>query len=85
MKMSLADEVRDFVYERYIKPAREKGVKTVTLRAGEVHDAMGLKGKIPTVCSALGSNKFLKQHNLRLAKREGPSCGVNVCFTYELP
>jgi len=83
--MSLADEVRGFVYERYIKPAREKGAKMVTLRAGDVHEAMGLKGKIPTVCGALGSNKFLKQHSLRLAKREGPSCGINVCFTYELP
>jgi len=82
--MALADEVRDFVYERYIKPAREKGVKTLTLRAGDVHDAMGLKGKMPTVCGALGASKFLKQHNLRLAKREGPSCGANVYFTYEV-
>jgi hypothetical protein len=25
IEMALADEVRDFVYERYIKPARERG------------------------------------------------------------
>jgi hypothetical protein len=45
---------------------------------------MGLKGKIPTVCSGLGANKFLKQYNLRIAEREGPSFGADVYFTYEI-
>lgn len=82
--MTLSDEIRNFVHERHIKSAREKGVKTVTVRAGDVHDEMGLKGKIPSVCGALGTKKFLKQHNLRLVQREGPTCGANVYFTYEI-
>lgn len=82
--MTLADEIRAFAYERCLKTAREGGIKTVTVRAGDVHDEMGLKDKIPSVCGALGTKKFLKQYNLRLVKREGPSCSANVYFTYEI-
>ena len=82
--MTLADEIRTFAYERYLKPAREEGTMTVTFRAGDVHDEMGLKGKILSVCGAIGTKKFLKQHNLRLVKREGPTCGAHVYFTYEI-
>jgi 5-methylcytosine-specific restriction protein B len=82
--MTVADDVRVFTYDRFIKPALEEGDATVTIRAGDVHDEMGLKGKIPSVCGALGAKKFLKQYNLSLEKREGPSCGVNVTFTYRI-
>jgi hypothetical protein len=81
--MTLADEVRNFTFERYIKPAQQKGKRTVKIRAGDIHEEMGLKGKIPSVCGALGSKKFLKQHSLSLVEREGPSCGSNVFYTYE--
>lgn len=82
--MTFADEIRGFAYENYIKPARNKGEETVTIRAGDVHDAMGLKSKMPSVCGALGTNKFLKQYGLSLENREGPTCGANVYFTFEI-
>ena len=82
--MILADDIRIFTYKRHIKPLCEKSTNTVTIRAGDIHDEMALKSSIPSVCGALGSKKFLKQYNLRLVKREGPSCGVNVYFTFEL-
>jgi hypothetical protein len=82
--MTIADEIRNFAYESYIKPSREKGAETLTIRAGDVHEEMGLKGKIPSVCGALGTKKFLKQHNLNLEKRVGPSCGADVYFTYKM-
>ena len=80
----MAAEIRDSAYKKYIKPTREKGSRTVTVRAGDVHEAMGLKSRMPTVCGALGTNKFLKQNNLRLFDREGPTCVANVYFTYEI-
>jgi len=82
--MTLADEIRTFTYERYIRPARETGVRTVTVRAGDVSDAMGLKDRMPAVCGAIGSNKFLEQYQLRLVNREGPTSGANVFFTFEI-
>jgi hypothetical protein len=35
--MALADEIRDFAYKRYIQPARQRGERQVTIRAGDVH------------------------------------------------
>ncbi len=82
--MTLADAIRGFAYVNFINPARNKGEKTVTIRAGDVHDAMDLESKMPSVCGAIGTNKFLKQYNLSLENREGPTCGANVYFTFEL-
>ncbi|MBS7652060.1 MAG: hypothetical protein QW638_01635 [Candidatus Bathyarchaeia archaeon] len=81
---SLADEVKDFIQERYVKPARDKGSKTITLKAGEIQRGMGLKGKIPTICSALSSKKLQEICGIRLLKKEGPSCGSEATFTYEI-
>lgn len=82
--MTLADRIREFTYRNYIRPARENGINTITIRAGDIHEAMGLKSRMPAVCGALGTNKFLRQYNLRLANREGPTFGSNVYFTYEI-
>lgn len=82
--MTLADDIRVFTYEKYIKPARDEGGDTVTIRAGDVHDAMGLVIKMPSVCGAIGTNKFLKQYNLSLEDRKGPTCGANVYFTFKI-
>lgn len=81
--MTFADEIRIFTYENFIKSNRDTTERGVTIRAGDVHEAMGLKGKIPFVCGALGTTKFLKQFNLQLLKRDGPTCGANVYFTFK--
>jgi hypothetical protein len=82
--MTLADNIRSFTYENFIEPSKGEGSETIIVRAGDVHEKMGLKGKIPSVCGALGTSKFLKQYNLILEMREGPSCGANVYFTYRI-
>lgn len=82
--MSLADEFRIFVYENYVKVTRERGEATLRIRAGDVHQAMNLKGKFPTVCGALGSKVFCERHGLTLLNGEGPSCGANAYYTYKL-
>jgi 5-methylcytosine-specific restriction enzyme B len=56
--MSQADEIRQFVISNYIEPARARGEQHVTVRAGDVHNEMGLKDALPAVCSAIGSAKF---------------------------
>lgn len=51
--MTKADNVRLYIYQNYLKPAKLKGQNRITLIAGEVHSAMGLKSEIPTVASAM--------------------------------
>jgi hypothetical protein len=53
---------------------------------GEVHRALALDNRVPLVCAALGSKKFLNEHGLRILSKTGPPSGqsTTVIFTYEI-
>lgn len=53
-----------------------------TVRAGYVHGEMKLEGRMPAVCGAVGSEKFLMEYNLELVERKGTTQGANVFFTF---
>lgn len=93
--MGLTDEIRKYVFQKYIKPSVESGQRSITLRAGDIHSEMGLKSKMPAVCTALRSRKSLKVFNewlrelgcdrkLRLTSTVTPPCGYgsNSYYTY---
>lgn len=80
----LSDQIRDFVGKKLIEPARRKGEKEITIRAGDVHSKMGLRNRIPAVCSAIKTKKFLQIYDIRLVNEEGPPQGANVFYTYKL-
>jgi 5-methylcytosine-specific restriction enzyme B len=82
--MSYADEVRIYCKANYVDAARSKGEKTVSIRSGDVHEALNYKNKYPTVCSAIGSNKFEELCNVKRILVEGPLNGVNTVFIFEL-
>src|SRR5258706_15344308 len=81
-----SDAIRRHAYERYISAARRRKEKTVAINAGEVHRALALNNRVPLVCAALGSKKFLTEHGLRLLSKTGPPSGqsTTVTFTYEI-
>jgi hypothetical protein len=80
-----SDAVRRHAYERYISAARRRKEKTVAINVGEVHRALALNNRVPLVCAALGSQKFLSEHGLRIVSKTGPPSGqsTTVTFTYE--
>ncbi len=82
--MSLADDVRQYCKETYIDSARRKGEKTVTIRSGDVHNALKYRNRYPLVCSAIGSNLFEELCNVKRKSVEGPLNGVSTLFTFEL-
>ena len=43
--MGLAEEIRHFVSEHYIKPAKERGETKLVVVSGEVHGRIGLKDR----------------------------------------
>jgi 5-methylcytosine-specific restriction protein B len=55
---SQADEIRDYVLENYITPARERGDASVTLVVGPLNTEMGLDKGWPNICQALDGQKF---------------------------
>ena len=81
-----SDAVRRHAYERYISGARRRKEKTVAINVGEVHRALALNNRVPLVCAALGSKKFLTEHGLRIISKTGPPSGqsTTVTFTYEV-
>jgi hypothetical protein len=83
--ISDSDLVRQHASEAYLDAARRRGDKTVTINVGKVHRALALNNRVPLVCAALGSKKFLTENHLRLISKTGPPSGqsTTVTFTYE--
>jgi hypothetical protein len=84
--MTLADEIRTFVTEKHVLPAREQGEMRFDIRTGDVAREMKLVGgRIPAVCSALKTRQFLDANSLRLISVKGPKSGqsTTVIYTYE--
>jgi hypothetical protein len=76
--MRLADQIRAFVAERYIAPARRGNTNTqVTILAGDVVRDLKLVQRTPAVCSALDTKLFLNENNLVPSdvRRTGPKFG----------
>lgn len=81
---SSADRIRRFVLSHYIVPARNRGEKVVTVRAGDVRAQMSLSDQHANVCQAMRGNKFLNLANAKLKSSRGPLAGGNTYFTYQL-
>ena len=70
--MSQPDEIRKFVLDRYILPARERGEDTITLSAHAIQHAMGPGIAIEKICKALDTRLFFDLAIITLIRREGP-------------
>jgi hypothetical protein len=80
-----SEQVREYAVETYISPARRRRERAVSVNVGTVHKALQLGNRVPLVCSALESQKFLKENGLRLISKVGPPSGqsTTVTYTYE--
>jgi hypothetical protein len=83
---SVSDLVRQHAREAYLRPALRRGERTFTVNVGTVHKALALNNRVPLVCLALRSKKFLNENSLHLISKTGPPSGqsTTVTFTYEI-
>lgn len=81
-----ADLVREYARREYIEPAKARQESTIRIVAGDVQKAVHLSNRVPLVCQALKSRKFLNENHLVLEKWEGPPSGMSttVTFVYRL-
>ena len=79
-------KVRMYVRDHYVRPARRQRQATFRVLVGDVHRALGFSNRVPLVCNALSSRKFLEENSLRLLRRTGPPSGqsTTVELTFEL-
>src|SRR5437868_62492 len=77
--------VCEFVRDRYLRPAARARKKSFRVIVGDVHRQLGLSNRVPLVCNALTSKKFLENNGLRIVERTGPPSGLSttVSLTYE--
>jgi hypothetical protein len=80
-----SDLVRQHTAETYLRAARRRGDRTFSVNVGTVHKALGLNNRVPLVCAALTSKKFLTRNGLKLISQTGPPSGqsTTVTYTYE--
>lgn len=85
MTIKNADKIRKYVFERYIKPAQESGLTSVSFRAKDIHLGMELeKHDYPNIIKAV-CNKAMKTHyGVKNIRKEPPSDAPDVIITYEL-
>ena len=84
--MKLADQIRNYGRENYVKPASQKNAMRFSIRTGDVVHGLGLGGhRAPAVCSALKTRQFLEDNHLQLVESSGPKSGqsTTVIYTYE--
>ena len=86
MPESATVRVREWVRNHIVQPAKARGDRMVSVTAGEVHHELGLKNRVPVVCQALRSKRFLEANQLVLKDVTGPPSGLSttVKFTYEI-
>jgi hypothetical protein len=77
-----SDLIRQHASEIYLAAARRRGEGTFSINVGAVHKALALSNRVPLVCAALGSKKFLTENHLRLISKTGPPSGLSTTVTY---
>jgi hypothetical protein len=82
---SFSDLVREHANATYVRPARLRRERTITINVGQVQKGVGLRNRVSLVCQALKSEKFLRAHGLKLISETGPPSGqsTTVVYTYE--
>jgi len=79
---SSALDIRSFVSKEYVEPARRKGERRIKVVAGDVHRALNLKNRVPSVCQVLDSRKFCEENRLEIEERSGPPSGMGTRMVY---
>lgn len=79
-----ADRIRLCALNYFIETAREKAAMEVSIRAGDLAAAMGLKGVFPNICQALGGEKFQKLAQVPSPTSTEPNPSSSTIFTYTL-
>ncbi|AZL61044.1 ATPase [Tabrizicola piscis] len=79
-----AERARLVALNYFIEPAREAGVPSVTIRAGDLHDMCGLVRNWANVCQALEGEMFQKFATVPEPTRSGPERSTTTEYTFVL-
>ncbi len=80
--MSNSEVVRTHCQRMYVEPARARGEKEISIRAGDVHKSLNYRNRLPLVCAALGAKVFEEQARVSRIAVDGPLNGANTVYRF---
>jgi 5-methylcytosine-specific restriction protein B len=81
---SAADDIRKYVKSTYVTPARQRGDKTITFSASDIHAGMDTKEPFNTICGAIDAKKFEDFARVKLVKRTGSKQGAAAKWIFDI-
>jgi hypothetical protein len=82
--MEGAERIRLCALNYFIEPARERGASYVSIRAGDLAAALGLKDAFPNICQTLGGEKFQRLAQVPPPLSTEPNPSSSTVFTFRL-
>ena len=79
-----AERARLVAFNYFIEPAREAGLTSVIIRAGDLHDMSGLVKNWANVCQALEGEIFQQLASVPAPTRSGPERSTTTEYTFVL-
>lgn len=76
-----ASSIRNYIRTRYFETARRRRETLVTLRAGDIHRELGLRGRVANVCQVMESKILEKESGVKVSSRQGPPSGRGTTLT----
>lgn len=80
--MTQADRIRAYVTTHMALPAKAADRERFSVRAGDVHHALGLSNAMPAVCSAIDSAAFAAGVSAALVKRSNKKASSTVTWEF---
>jgi len=77
MTKKSSEQIRRHASDNYVSRARRAGAQEFEITVGEVHRDLQMKNRVPQVCAALRSEKFLMENHLVLVGETGPPSGMS--------
>ena len=82
--IKIADRIQSCALNYFIAPARERGKQSVSIRAGTLHDEMGLSRNWANVCQVLAGKKFQEIAHVLPPSCDGPKASTTTTFRFQL-
>ena len=83
MSQVTSDKIRQHAAEKYVVPARKARLEEFEIVAGDLHRDLRLQNRVPIVCAALRSKKFLTENSLVLVDQSGPPSGMSTTVRFK--
>lgn len=81
--IKLADTIRECIYNKFIRPAKELGNSEILVKSSEIHCLLKLSNRYPAVCSAMEGKKIEEEYGVKVLKTEG-RYGLNFSLLYKV-